>query len=29
MLTDTAMADAVRQAEVVLGIEFALWRRLA
>lgn len=29
LLTDTALTDAVRQAEAALGTEFALWRRLA
>lgn len=29
LLTDTALADAVRQAEAALGTEFALWQRRA
>jgi hypothetical protein len=29
LLTDTALADAVHQAEAALGTEFALWQRLA
>jgi hypothetical protein len=29
LLTDAALADAVRQAEAMMGTEFTLWQRRA